>query len=89
MKCDEQVDGLGFAEFCGRRLSAKSENGITAREYLTCQHVVDLVECLVNLGPNLGTGQDDLARDEDQENHFRLDHSVDKTREQLQRLVSF
>jgi hypothetical protein len=86
VKCNEQISGLGFAEFCERKMSEREK--VRSSAYLTCQHVVDLVECLVDLGPNLGTGQDDLARHEDQENHFRLDHSVDETREQLKRLVS-
>jgi hypothetical protein len=51
---------------------------------LTSQYVVDLVERLVDLGSYFGTGQHDFARDEDQQDYFRLDHSVDQTRKQLQ-----
>jgi hypothetical protein len=47
------------------------------------KHRVDHFECLVNLFSNFRASQDDLARDEDQENNLRLDHSVDETREQL------
>ncbi len=41
---------------------------------------------MIDLLADFGTSQDNLATDEDQEDNLRLDHSVDKTREQL-RLV--
>jgi len=47
------------------------------------KHRVDHFECLVNLFSNFRASQDDLARDEDEQNNLRLDHSVDETREQL------
>jgi len=50
------------------------------------KHRVDHFECLVDLFTDLGTSQDDLSTDEDQEHNLGLDHSVDEAREQL-RLV--
>jgi hypothetical protein len=41
---------------------------------------------LVDLFADLGTGQDYLAADEDEEDDLRLHHAVDETREEL-RLV--
>lgn len=52
----------------------------------TLKHRVDHLEGLVNLFSNLRASQDNLATDEDQEHNLWLDHSVDKTGEQL-RLV--
>lgn len=50
------------------------------------EHGVDELECLVDLLADLGTSQDDLAGDEDQEDNLWLHHAVDETREEL-RLV--
>lgn len=50
------------------------------------QDGVDELERLVDLLANLGTGQDDLAADEDEEDDLGLHHAVDETREEL-RLV--
>ena len=50
------------------------------------EHGVDELESLVDLLANLGTSQDDLARDEDQEDDLGLHHAVDETGEEL-RLV--
>jgi len=50
------------------------------------KHRVDHFECLVDLFADLGTSQDNLATNKDQEHNLRLDHSINKTREQL-RLV--
>jgi hypothetical protein len=50
------------------------------------KHRVDHFKGLVDLLSHLGASQDNLAADEDQKHNFRLDHSVDETREQL-RLV--
>jgi hypothetical protein len=50
------------------------------------KHGVDHLEGLINLLTDFGTSQDNLATHEDQEHNLRLDHTVDKTREQL-RLV--
>lgn len=44
---------------------------------------VDHLESLVDLLADLGTSQDNLARDEDQENDLWLDHAVDQSWEQL------
>ncbi len=52
----------------------------------TLQHRVDHFKRLVNLLAHLGTGQDNLAADEDQQHNLGLNHAVDETREQL-RLV--
>jgi hypothetical protein len=41
---------------------------------------------LIDLLADLGAGEDDLARDEDEEHNLRLHHAVDETREEL-RLV--
>ena len=41
---------------------------------------------MIDLLSNLGTSQDNLAADEDQEHNLGLDHTIDQTREQL-RLV--
>jgi hypothetical protein len=41
---------------------------------------------LIDLFANLGTGQDDLAADEDEEDDLGLHHAVNETREEL-RLV--
>lgn len=40
---------------------------------------VDVVEGLVDLLPNLGPGQHDLSRNEDEENDFRFHHSINET----------
>ena len=47
------------------------------------QHGVNHFEGLVDLLADLGTGEDDLAADEDEEHNLGLDHPVDETREQL------
>ena len=46
------------------------------------EHGVDELESLVDLLANLGTSQDDLARDEDQEDDLGLHHAVDETGEE-------
>lgn len=45
---------------------------------LTLQHGIDHLEGLVDLLTNLGTGEDDLAADEDQEHDFRLQKQVSR-----------
>jgi hypothetical protein len=50
------------------------------------KHRVDHLEGLVNFFSYFGSGQDNLATHEDQKHDFRLDHSVDETREKF-RLV--
>lgn len=50
---------------------------------LTRQDGIDLVERRIDLLPDLRSGDDDLARDEDQEDDLGLDHTVDQTGEQL------
>jgi hypothetical protein len=50
------------------------------------EHRVDQLESLVDLLADLGSGQDDLARDEDEEDDLGLHHTVDETGEQF-RLV--
>ena len=52
----------------------------------TLQHGVDHLEGLVNLLADLGSCQDNLAADEDEQDNLGLHHAVDETREQL-RLV--
>lgn len=47
------------------------------------EHGVDELESLVDLLANLGTSQDDLARDEDQEDDLGLHHAVDETGEEF------
>eukprot|EP00918_Siedleckia_nematoides_P097420 GHVU01213560.1.p1 GENE.GHVU01213560.1~~GHVU01213560.1.p1 ORF type:complete len:198 (-),score=25.86 GHVU01213560.1:233-826(-) len=47
------------------------------------EHRVDEFEGLVDLLANLGTSQDDLARDEDQEDDLGLHHTVDETGEEF------
>lgn len=44
---------------------------------------VDELKGLVDLLPDLGTGEDDLARDEDEEHNLRLHHPVDETWEEF------
>ena len=44
---------------------------------------VDVVERLVDLLPNFGTGQHDLPGDKDEEDDARLDHAVYEAGEQL------
>ncbi|KAB8339080.1 hypothetical protein FH972_022016 [Carpinus fangiana] len=53
---------------------------------LTRQHGNHHLEGLVDLLADLGTSEDDLAADEDEENNLRFHHAVDEAREQL-RLV--
>lgn len=50
------------------------------------QHRVDELKGVVDLVPDLGTSEDDLAADEDKKHDLGLDHAVYKTGEQL-RLV--
>lgn len=50
------------------------------------QDGVDELKGLVDFLTDLGTSEDNLARDENQENDPRLHHAVDETREQF-RLV--
>jgi hypothetical protein len=50
---------------------------------LTRQDGIDLIERRIDLLPDLRPGDDDLARDEDQEHDLGLDHTVDETGEQL------
>ena len=47
------------------------------------EHRVDEFERLVDFLTDLGTGQDTLAGDEDQEDNLGLHHSVDETREEF------
>lgn len=55
-------------------------------EELTLKHGIDHLECLVDLLSHLGTGEDDLAADEDKKHNLGLNHAVDETGEQF-RLV--
>jgi len=50
------------------------------------EHRVDELERLVDLLADLGTSEDDLAGDEDEQDDLRLHHAVDETGEEL-RLV--
>ena len=50
------------------------------------QDRVDEFESLVDLLTDLGTSEDDLTADEDEQDNLRLHHAVDETREKL-RLV--
>jgi hypothetical protein len=50
------------------------------------QHGVDHLEGLIDLLSDLGTSEDNLAADEDEEHDLGLDHAVDETGEQF-RLV--
>ena len=43
------------------------------------QDGVDVVEGLVDLLPDLGTGQDNFSGNEDEENDLRLHHSINET----------
>lgn len=63
---------------------------LAVREYnnkgwdkLALKDRVDHFEGLVDLLADFRTSQDNLATDEDEKNNFRLDHSVDQTREQF------
>ena len=56
------------------------------RRRLTDQHRVDLIKRHVDLLPDLGASQDDLARDEDEEHDLGLHHAVDETGKELQRV---
>jgi len=47
------------------------------------KHRVDHFKGLVDLFSNFGTSQDNLARDEDEKDDLGLDHTINKTREQL------
>jgi hypothetical protein len=47
------------------------------------KHRVDHLECLVDLFTDLGTCQDNLATDEDQQDDLGLHHTVDETGEQF------
>lgn len=49
----------------------------------TLKHRVNHLKRLIDLLPHLRSGQDNLARDEDEQDNLRLDHAIDKTREQL------
>lgn len=49
----------------------------------TLKHRVDHFKSLIDLFSDLRTGQDNLAGNEDEENNLRLDHTIDKTREQF------
>lgn len=52
----------------------------------TLQHRIDKLKGLIDLLTDLGTGENNLARDEDQQHDLGFHHAVDETREQL-RLV--
>jgi hypothetical protein len=69
-----------------RLVEAKSEKGMCSRLAEVRQDRVDELKGLVDLLADLGTGQDDLARDEDEQNNLGLHHTIDETREEL-RLV--
>lgn len=43
----------------------------------TRQHRVDHLKGLIDLFSDLGSGQDNLAADEDEEYNFGLDHTID------------
>jgi hypothetical protein len=47
------------------------------------KHGINHLKGLVDLLADLGARKNNLTTDEDQEHNFRLDHSVDETREQL------
>lgn len=47
------------------------------------QDGVDELESLVNLLSNLGTGEHNLAADEDEQDNLGLHHAVDETREEF------
>ena len=47
------------------------------------KHRVDQLKSIINFLAHFGTGEDDLAAHEDQKHNLGLDHTIDKTREQL------
>lgn len=48
------------------------------------EHGVDRIEGGINLLADLGTGEDDLTRHEDEEDDLRLEHAIDEAREKLE-----
>ena len=69
------------AKFGRRGKKPKDPRGLDLAEIL--QHRVDHLKSLIDLLADFGTGQDNLAADEDQKHDLGLDHTVDETREQL------
>lgn len=49
----------------------------------TLKHRVDHFKSLVNLLPHFGTGQDNLAGNENEEHNLGLDHTINQTREEF------
>lgn len=56
---------------------------VNGRSKRTLKHRVDHLKCLIDLLAHLRTSQDNLSRHEDKQDNLRLDHAIDKTREQL------
>jgi len=89
----QAVGILGQDDHC-RRVTMEKNVDTIAVEILAvcldfaevCERWVDVLEGLINLLTDLGSGENDLAADEDQQDNFWLDHSVDETGEQF-RLV--
>jgi hypothetical protein len=80
-------EGVVVHRGCYNDQTADADLGRTRSDFLeVLKHRVDHFECLVDLFTDLGTSQDNLSTNEDQEYNLGLDHSVDETRKQL-RLV--
>jgi hypothetical protein len=82
-----QVIAMSPARVCSQgSLKPDLEREDCSRLAEVRQDWVDELEGLVDLLTDLGTGENDLTRYEDQKDNSRLHHTVDETREQL-RLV--
>lgn len=74
---------LNLAEVFIERLEHVFCNKLGKEKRHTRKHRIDQFEGLVDLFTDLGTSQDNLATDEDQQNDLRLHHTVDETGEQF------
>lgn len=75
------VVGCGSTDLSTTKMNLPEATELDFAEIV--QHRVDHFESLVNLLSDFRTSQDNLATDEDEEYNLRLDHTIDKTREEL------
>jgi len=83
----QAIGTLGQGDHCrriaGRELLIQSlKNHVVCLDFAEiCERRIDVLKGLVDFLADLGSSEYNLAADEDQQDDFRLDHSVDEARE--------
>ncbi len=64
-----------------------SETRRVSRFLVFREHRIDVLKGFVDLFPDFGTGEHDLARHEDEQHDLGLHHTVDETRKELRLIL--